>query len=204
MLVMKPRDPVPAQWSRRLGFREMPTWPPPAKWPWEEKPRGWTLWPKQTLTDVDKDEAHLAAEFAKALTWVYSHGDRIAFADEIHGLCELNLQKQLSALWMRGSGMGAGLWAASQKPSGMQGGAPVPTWMYSAPAHLFLGYDQTAANRQRFGEIGGVDPKKVEEAVMSLRLHEVMSGGRKKHVSDQLYIRKGGPAGAYMCVITGP
>lgn len=203
-LVMKPKDAEPAMWTRRLGYKEVGHWPPPKPWPWQDKPRGYTLWPKQTLTDLDRDDEILRTEFSKALLHVYKHGDQIAFADEVGGLCELKLQKHLKALWMRGRSMGAGLWAATQKPSGDQGGPPVPTYLYSAATHLFLGYDQTKMNRQRFGEIGGVDPRMVEDAVMSLRLHPITSkSGVTNYVSEQLYIRKGGPNGAYMCVI-GP
>jgi DNA helicase HerA-like ATPase len=33
MLVMKPRDKTPAEVTRRLGYKEIPTWPPPPRWP---------------------------------------------------------------------------------------------------------------------------------------------------------------------------
>lgn len=202
-LVMKPRDAVPAAWTRRLGWKETPTWPPPARWPWESEPAGYTLWPRQSLKDIDADEKHLADQFAKALLHAYSHGDQIVFADEVGGLCELKLQKHLRAIWQRGRGMGCGLWAATQKPSGEQGGPPVPTYLYSAATHLFLGYDRTAANRARFGEIGGVDGRMIEDIVMGLRLHPITDRGVTNYVSDQLYVRKGGPEGAYMAIV-GP
>jgi hypothetical protein len=200
-LVMKPRDPEPARWTRVLGYREVQHWPPPPRWPWQAKPNGYTLWPRQSLTDLDADEALLAREFGKALLHAYKHGDQVVFADEVGGLCELRLQKHLKALWMRGRSMGAGLWAATQKPSGDQGGPPVPTYLYSAASHLFLGYDPTDMNRKRFGEIGGVDGAVVSAAVGRLRLHPVESGGVVNYVSEQLHIMKGGPRGAYMCVI---
>lgn len=202
MLVMKPRDPEPAEWTERLGYREIPHWPPPARWPWQEAPRGHTLWPRQSLRDLDADEDLLRDQFGRALMDVYRHGDQVVFADEVAGLCELRLQKPLKALWTRGRSMGAGLWAATQKPSGDQGGPPVPTYLYSAASHLFLGYDQTKSNRKRFAEIGGVDADLVSDLVGQLRLHGIESRGRLNYVSDQLYIRKGGPAGAYMCIIT--
>lgn len=201
VLVMKPRDAVPAEWTQRLGYKEVQKWPPSKPWPWQEKPPGYTLWPKQSLTDLDADDNLLRTQFEKALLHAYRNGDQIVFADEVGGLCDLRLQKHLKALWMRGAGMGAGLWAATQKPSGDQGGPAVPTHMYSAATHLFLGYDRTKRNRERFGEIGGVDGRLVEETVMSLRLHPINVHGVTKHVSEQLYIKKGGPAGAYMCVI---
>lgn len=201
-LVMKPRDPEPAKWTRQLGFKEIGHWPPPSKWPWQDRPPGYTLWPRQSLTDLDADEALLQREFAACLGHVYARGDQIAFCDEVQGLCELKLQKQLKALWTRGRAMGAGLWCATQKPSGDQGGPPVPTYLYSAASHLFLGRDPTEMNRKRFAEIGGVDARIVNEAVAGLRLHPIESAdGRVNYVSEQLYIRKGGPMGAYLCKV---
>ena len=52
--------------------------------------------------------------------------------------------------------------------------------------HLFLHHDPDKRARQRFAEIGGVDPKLVEDTVMSLKQHEF------------LYIRRRDGA---MCVI---
>jgi hypothetical protein len=200
-LVMKPRDPEPARWTRELGWREVGYWPPPARWPWQAAPSGYTLWPRQSLRDIEADEALLAEQFGRALGHAYQHGDMIVFADEVQGLCELRLQKHLRALWTRGRAMGAGLWCATQKPSGDQGGPPVPTYLYSAPSHLFLGRDPDRRNRDRFSEIGGVDPRIIHEAVAGLRLHPLEADGVTNYVSEQLYLRKGGPAGAYMCVV---
>lgn len=202
MLVMKPRDPTPAEWTRRLGYREIPSWPPPGRFPWQEKPPGYTLWPRQTLTDVKKDNAHLADEFRKAMLHAYRFGDQIVFADEVYGVCaELELHRELTALWTRGSGMGAGLWAATQKPSGTQQGGSIPTFMYSASTHLFLGKDTDKRNTDRFGEIGGVDPKLVSGLVRALRVHRIdIEGQKPKFISDKLYIDKRGP---YMAII-GP
>lgn len=200
-LVMKPRDHTPEYWTKRLGYKEVPTWPPAPKWPWQERPDGYTLWPKQGMTDVDVDNAHLRREFRKAIMHAYAKGDHILFADEVYGLvAELDLQDELIALWTRGSGMGTGLWAATQKPSGTHG-KPVPTFMYSASTHLFLGKDPDKRNTDRFGEIGGVDPKEVSEAVRQLPVNKVTGSDGKPHfISDKLYIDKRGP---YMCLV-GP
>lgn len=212
MLVMKPRDRAPAMWTRRLGYREIPTWPPPGRLPWQEQPPGWTLWPRQGLKDVDADNLHVGTQFQKALLDVYRHGDQVVFADEVYGLiAELqartpagrtrNLATELTALWTRGSGMGAGLWAATQKPSGTQHGGAIPTFMYSASTHLFLGRDTDKRNTDRFGEIGGIDPAEVSRIVRALPVNHVQGGdGRTHYISDKLYIDKRGP---YMCLI-GP
>jgi hypothetical protein len=202
MLVMKPRDATPAMWTRRLEYQEVATWPPGPRWPWQRKPDGYTLWPRQTLTDIKADNAHLTEQFRKALYHAYGNGDQIVFADEVYGLvAELGLAPELTMLWTRGSGMGAGLWAATQKPSGTQHGGSIPTFMYSASTHLFLGKDTNKTNTDRFGEISGIDPREVSELVRHLPVHKITDAQGEPHfISEKLYIDKRGP---YMAII-GP
>jgi hypothetical protein len=200
MLVMKPRDSTPAAVTRRLGYREVDTWPPPRPWPWEERPPGYTLWPKQSLTDIDADNAHLKKQFRKCLYDVYAHGDQIVLADEVYGLvAELGLATELTMLWTRGSGMGAGLWAATQKPSGTQHGGSIPTFMYNSSTHFFLGKDTNETNTKRLGEISGIDVRVVSDIVRTLPLHKITDDQGQPHfISEQLYIDKRGP---YMALV---
>lgn len=179
-LVMKPRDSTAAQWNKRLGFRTVKEWPPlPSVWS-PRKPPGWCLWPRHTF-DPDKDDYHLWKEFRKAILDSYKRGNRIIFGDEVYGLsAELNLRKELVTVWSRGRSMGTSLWAASQKPS------HIPLWAYSQASHLFLYFDPDERARERFGEIGGVDPRLVERTVMGLSPHQC------------LYIRR---KGSSMCIV---
>jgi hypothetical protein len=113
-------------------------------------------------------------------------GDTVCIADEVYWLSvPLGLSEELTAHWSQGAGMGAGLWSATQKPSGTQAGS-IPTFFYNSATHTFLGRDPDKRNRDRFAEIGGVDPKAVGDAVMSLKKYE------------WLYIHRDGPS---MCVI---
>jgi hypothetical protein len=138
------------------------------------------VWPKHTF-DPDKDDLVLYREFRKALLDSYKRGNRIVFADEVYGLAvELGLNKELITLWSRARSMGAGLWVASQKPT------HIPLWAYSNADHLFLAYDPDKRSRDRFAEIGGVDPDLVKQAVMQLGDHQ------------WLYIRR---AGRVLCVV---
>lgn len=191
VFVMKPRDATPAAWSKNLGLIEVPTWDggPPRRYPWQDEPRGWTLWPPHTFV-IAIDNANIAAQFKAALEWAYAHGDCIVFADEVYGMvAELGLTDQLIAIWSRGSGMGCGLWSATQRPSGSQGKG-VPGFMYSNAHDLFLARDPDKRSRQRYGEIGGVDPKLIEAIVMTLKRHEF------------LWINRGdGEGGPYLCII---
>jgi hypothetical protein len=190
ILVMKPRDAVPAAWTRHLEYVETPSWPPPKKLPWKDKPAGYTLWPPHTF-NVAADNDRLTAEFKKALEDRYAKGNNIVFADEVYGIvAELDgLTPALIALWSRGSGMGVGLWTATQRPAGSQGHG-VPGFMYSNATHLFFSKDPDAKSRQRYGEIGGVDPQLVAATVLKLRKYQF------------LYIHKGDERGGpYMCIV---
>jgi hypothetical protein len=67
VLCMKHQDRVISAWTGRLGYREVPAWPPVRKIgelpPFGRKPRGYTLWPPQSLVDVEADNARLEREF---------------------------------------------------------------------------------------------------------------------------------------------
>ena len=190
VLVMKPRDPVPAAWTRHLGFIEVPSWPPRNRRPWEKPPPGYTLWPPHSFI-VTIDNKRMTEEFTKAIRWAYQRGNCIVFADEVYGLlAELDdLDDDLIALWSRGGGMGTGLWAATQRPAGSAGHG-IPGFMYSNTQHLFFARDPDARSRQRYGEIGGVDPQLIARGVLSLRKYEF------------LYINKGDERGGpYLAII---
>lgn len=179
-IIVKPRSPTAEKWNKRLGFRVVREWPPlPSIWQ-PRKPPGWCLWPRHSF-DPDKDDYTLWKECRKAILDSYKRGNRILFGDEVYGLAvELKLHRELVAVWSRGREMNTGLWAASQKPS------HIPLWAYSQASHLFLYFDPDERARERFGEIGGVDPKLVSRAVMGLAEHQC------------LYIRRKGGA---MCIV---
>jgi hypothetical protein len=202
-LVMKPRDPVPAEWTKQLGWREVQEWPPRPSFLHSDPP-GYTLWPKHEMSldkaSLDRTNANLANQFRRALLDVYKSGDRVVFADEIYGLlAELDLQDELIALWTRGSGMGAGLWSATQKASGTTQ-ASIPGHAFNSPTHLFLGRDPDKRARDRAAEIGGIDPQFVADTIAHLRVNRIQTPRGLKAVSDKLYLDKRGP---YACIV-GP
>lgn len=180
VLVMKPRDATVRRFAKRAQYRTVRAWPPlPSLWR-PRRPPGWVLWPRHTF-DPDRDDVVLHREFRKALLDSYKRGNRIVLADEVYGLSvELGLHKELITLWSRARSMGAGLWVASQKPT------HIPLWAYSNADHLFLAYDPDKRSRDRFSEIGGVDPELVKQAVMQLGEHQ------------WLYIRR---KGRTLCVV---
>jgi len=200
-LVMKPRDPTPAWWTRELGWKEVQSWPPGPSL--LARPPGYTLWPKHEMSldpeSLKRTNANLRAQFQRALLDTYKSGDRVIFCDEVYGLLELDLQEELTALWTRGAGMGAGLWCATQKASGTST-TSIPGHAFNSPMHLFLGKDPDKRARDRASEIGGVDPAFVADVIMRLPIHRIQTPQGFKPVSDKLYIGKAGP---FMCTV-GP
>lgn len=177
-LVMKPRDPVVRRYSRQLGFQIVRTWPPtPSPF---KRPPGWTLWPRHRF-DPDRDNQRLFDEFRRCVLDCYRRGNRTIFADEIAGLTgELGLQSITDTVWMRGASMGCGLWAATQRPR------HVSLHAYTQAHHLLLSRTPDKRDRDRFSEIGGVDPDLVKSVVASLQKYQ------------WLYIRRDDSA---MCIV---
>jgi len=132
------------------------------------------LWPK--LGDIGKDKDVLQTQFRLAMAESYRQSsrprrgqDRIIFADEVVGISrELKLAGELDEIWMRGSGMGLGLWAACQRPF------TAPLNAYEQSTHLFLWRSTDQRNRRRFAEIGGIDPELIDRVVNQLEGHDCM------------------------------
>lgn len=181
-LCIKPRDKTMVDWTKRLGYRQVRSWPPgPSLTTMWRKPAGYTLWPRHTF-DPDVDDYVLYTQCRKAILDSYKRGNRIINADEVLGLIDLGLMKDLRGVWTRGRSMGCGLWGANQSPS------YIGRWAYSQAAHVFLGNDPDKRARERFGEIGGgIDPDLIRSMTLGLGEHE------------WLYIRR---RGRVMCKIT--
>lgn len=199
-LVMKPRDPTPAAWTASLGYLEVPDWPPPPLrwWKGEQPPAGYTVWPPHTF-NVAVDNRRMQEVFSRVLAYAYSRGDCIVFADEVYGLIaelpppvdreEPTIEEQIIAMSTRGGGMGCGLWAATQKPSGTQGKG-LPGFLFSNADKLFFSRDPDKRARDRYAEIGGVNPDLIRAGVDGL------------HRRQWVAIDKGDDAGGpYVCII---
>jgi len=173
---MKPKDETVARFTDQAGFKEIKQWPPKKRF-WDETPPGYTLWPHQTLVDVEKDNAHLTEQFRKAMTQNYASGNCILFLDEVYGIsAELGLSTELNAILTRGRSMGCGAWMATQKPSGTQGsGKALSGFVFNSPTHMFLSNDNDQRNRARFSELAGnFKPDDIESWVTSLNRYEFL------------------------------
>lgn len=178
-LAIKPRDKTMKDWTAKLGYKTVKSWPPPPQL--LRKPNGYTLWPRHTF-DPDVDDWTLHQQFRKAIRDCYRRGNKILNVDEILGMIDLGLMKDLRAVWTRGRSMGCGLWGTNQSPTF------IGRWAYSQAAHLFLGNDPDRRARERFAEIGGgIDPDTIRRVTLELQERE------------WLYLRR---RGRVMCKIT--
>ncbi|HXO23075.1 MAG TPA: hypothetical protein VN870_00745 [Streptosporangiaceae bacterium] len=190
-LMPKPNSPGTVHWAHVLGLKETASWPP-ERWPWQDKPAGYVLWPKHRKDiPVEENRMQVAAHLRKALAEQYWKGSSIVFADDIYVTAVLmGLNPECEEYWTAGREGGAALWSANQKPSGTLGGGAVSSFSYNAPTHLFLGKDTDERNIRRFGEIGGgIDPRQIESIVRDLRLYRI----GQQSVSELLYLDKRGP-----------
>jgi energy-coupling factor transporter ATP-binding protein EcfA2 len=180
VLVSKPRDETIDRYTKKLGYKRIETYPPDPqfikKWP------GYMVRPHQSLTDLEGDEARLKAVFRATMRGCYaSKKPTIIFADEVQEMqSALGLKRECEAYWKRGRSLESGLWACAQRS------AHNSQDMYNAPEHLFLFSDPDKRNRQRFSEIGGVDPDLVMETVNTLDQYQA------------LYIKR---TGAHLCIV---
>jgi hypothetical protein len=186
--VSKPKDPVTSEWGKRLGFRLVREWPPAPSFKeaiLREKPPGYLIWPK--FGDLNSDVANCTRVTAALLKDRYAAGVRnkkgILVCDDTVVKSKIyGLDNEMTTIITMAGAMDLGGWFFVQKPTD-SGRAAI--WSYGNSEHVFLFFDGDRRNRQRYDEIGGVDPKFVENAVMNLRRHQA------------LYIKREG----YMCIV---
>lgn len=181
VLVMKPRDKTAVEFMKTHKYKKIKSWPPSpvAKY---TKPAGYMLWPEHTFNPDHDDENHREI-FKLAIMDCYKKGNRIIFADEVYSLVnDLKMRRELESVWGKGRSMECGLWAASQRA------AYIPQHAYGGVHHVFLFRDPDKRARQRYGEISGVNPRMIDEIVLSLDKYQC------------LYIKQEGPR---ICIVDG-
>jgi hypothetical protein len=183
VLSMKPRDGTTEKFTKELGFRRVPVWPPGPSIQWTKKPPGYTLWPP-AIQDPEADDANLKTQFQAAIRESYHKGNRIIYGDELYGLSDIGLDRDMIRVWSRGASLGCAVWGSTQKPS------HIPLWAYNQADHLFIAYDPDKENRKRYDEIGGIDPGIVRDLVLQL----------DKERFQFLYLRRKGPR---YCIVDG-
>lgn len=186
--VSKPKDPVTSREGQRLKFKLVRDWPPTGRRMRElfDKPTGYLIWPQ--FGDVNEDTYQAARITAALIQERY----RAGMKDE-HGILVmddtmvkskiLGLDQEMTTILAMSGAMGLGGWFFVQKPTD-SGRAAI--WSYGASEHVFLFRDPDRRNRQRYDEIGGVDPHLVEQTTLKLSPYECV------------YIKR---TGEHMCIV---
>lgn len=179
------RDATMAGSAKKLNLRIVEEWPP-LYTPRDRKRNGYVLRPRQTLDDLDADEANLKRQFGKALKSAYASGKPVIMVvDEAHMVQnDLKLKKEYEASLMRGAPVVA-QWSLIQR------GRYMSYHAYAAPEHIFIFYDPDLSNRQRYSEIGGVDPRQMADIVSKLKTETEPKSGMT--ISQCLYYRRSDP-----------
>jgi len=167
---LKPKDVVMSREVDQLGLKVVKAWPPMVL----GRPNGWVLWPPLT-DDYELDDQRIAPVVLDALRWAYRNASKGKRSGLIVDVDEMEEIQRLLATIDRFDELAflRGLYRRMRSNGGgMFTGCQAPRWLvtdaYSQAAHLFLGNDPDERNRARFGEIGGVDPRIVENAVVQL------------------------------------
>lgn len=184
------RDPVMTNAANDLNLRVIEEWPPGKLASRLGDRRGWLLRPYQTMDNIEKDDANVKEQYRAALRGLYaSSSPRLVFIDEAyHVQYDMKLDKECNAILTRGM-PDIAMWSLLQR------GRYVSYHVYNAPEHLFIFHDPDRTNRQRYSDIGGIDPEHVEYLTESLKTYKARDG---RTISEVLYIRRSGPE---VCIV---
>lgn len=168
----------------KLNLRTVDEWPPIRTYK-DRKRNGYVLRPLDKAASRKEEEAKLRGEFEKAIMSNYQKKTpTITVADEAYLVqVTLKLKGEYEQPLMRGAPHAA-MWSLIQR------GAYVSYLSYNSPDHIFIFNDPDVANRKRYSEIGGVDPRFIYEVTNTLQTYEIESG---QTISECLYIRRAGP-----------
>lgn len=186
--VSKPRDPTTEKYGKKLKFRRVSDWPPRRKI--QEiingNPPGYLVWPK--FGNIDVDTRRASDITARLIADRYTAGTRrqmgiLVMDDTMIKSRILGLDREMTTILAMAGAMGIGQWVFIQRPTDS---GRTSIWSYGQAEHLFITYDPDKRNRQRYDEIGGVDPKYVAQATKDLKPYEF------------LYIKR---TGNFMCIV---
>lgn len=189
VMLSKPRDPETERAARQLEFRTTAVWPPKASITdfTRDKPRGYVIKPK--FGDLRQDRENVANVFRELIHDRYRKaavkGEKgLLVADDMpHKSIILGLDEEMTDITTMAGALDLGLAGAVQKPTSA---GRTSLWLYGACEHAFIFSDPDRKNRQRYDEIGGLDPKLLERVTMEISPYQCV------------YVKR---SGGYMCIV---
>lgn len=178
------RDPVMTSAAKMLNLRIVEEWPP--SWNYKDKKRnGYVLRPRQTLKDLNADNANVENQYRKALQGLYASKKPVIIVQDesAHIQVDMKLKKETEAPLQRGAPVVA-VWCLLQR------GKYVSYHVYAAPEHVFIFFDPDRTNQERYSEIGGLDPKLAVTISQNLKTARGKDGGT---ISECIYFKRSEP-----------
>lgn len=186
--VSKPSDDVTMHYAEYHDWRIVRDWPPDKRlrdYLSKKKPTGYVIWPQ--FGDMYNDIDNCGQITARLLADRYAAGAKpadkrecgILVVDDTMTKSQLmHLDREMVTILAMAGAMGLGEWVFVQKATDS---GRTANWAYSQAEHVFLFSDPDARGRDRYSEIGGVDPDYVDWTLQQLQPREA------------LYIRRTGP-----------
>lgn len=180
VVVSKPRDRVTQTRGTQLGFRMVRDWPPVKRLGdyFRDEPPGYLIWPE--FGDLDGDVGNARDVTSRFLNDVYAeaakskrkHRGGIIVLDDTYLKSKvLGLDRKMTTIHAMAGAMDLAGWTFVQKPTGA---GETPLIAYSAAEHFFLFREANVRYQKIFGEIGGIDPKLIEQTVARLGQYQAM------------------------------
>ena len=175
--VSKPKDKVTTEQGERLGFRRVDSYPFAPKLremiP-DQRPSGYLIWPDMSNPGTAVSNARDVT--SRLIDGVYAGGAKnkrciLVLDDTVTKSKVLGLDRQMVMVLTMAGAMGIGGWFFVQKPTGA---GDTALWSFSQCDHIFIARDPDKRNRERYGEIGGFDPREVERVVMTLERYQFL------------------------------
>ena len=153
----KPKD----EQTEKLGWKIFRKWPIPVT---VERA---ILWPK---FEGPADFKTQQQTFANAMLDIFRSGNWAVYVDETFYFSNiLKLDSLLEMYWLQARSLGISFVAGTQRPS------HVPLLMYDQATWLFFFRDNDERNLRRLGSMGGLETKRIMEAVAMLDTHQFLA-----------------------------
>lgn len=184
---IKGRDPVIGKAAKRFHLREVERLPSSSRVAFDRKRKwnGYIIIPLVKPMDAPKEKVLLHDAFKDAINRNYQTTRRhtITHINEAHQIqADLSLKEDVEAPLMRG-GPDNAVWHEAQR------GAYLSYHTYNAPEHVFIFADPDKKNRQRYSDLGFVDPEEIFWITSNLKTARAKDG---RTISQCLYVRRSG------------